>query len=153
MRADAVRLERVYEEEGARLWRAVYLYAADREVASDAVAEAFAQALRRGDDLRSPERWVWRTAFRIAAGELKRRRNEHGPWTDASYEIPDETAELLAALPQISPKQRAAIVLHHHAGYSLKEVADIIGSTPAAVGVHLHRGRKRLRELLGDDDG
>ncbi len=54
MRADAVRLERVYEEEGARLWRAVYLYAADREVASDAVAEAFAQALRRGNDLRSP---------------------------------------------------------------------------------------------------
>jgi len=24
--------------------------------------------------------------------------------------------------PGISPKQRAAIVLHHHAGYSLKEV-------------------------------
>jgi DNA-directed RNA polymerase specialized sigma24 family protein len=71
VRADAVRLERVYEEEGARPWRAVYLYAADREVASDAVAEAFAQALRRGNELRSPERWVWRTAFRIAAGELK----------------------------------------------------------------------------------
>jgi DNA-directed RNA polymerase specialized sigma24 family protein len=54
VRADAVRLGRVYEEEGARLWRAVYLYAADREVASDAVAEAFAQALHRGGDLRSP---------------------------------------------------------------------------------------------------
>jgi hypothetical protein len=27
-------------------------------VASDAVAEAFAQALRRGDALRSPERWL-----------------------------------------------------------------------------------------------
>lgn len=56
VRADAVHLERVYEEEGARVWRAVYLYAADREVASDAVAEAFAQALRRGNDLRSPDR-------------------------------------------------------------------------------------------------
>jgi len=152
VKADAVRLERVYEEEGARLWRAVYFYAADREVASDAVAEAFAQALRRGNDLHSPERWVWRTAFRIAAGELKRRRKEGGSMTDAGYDVPDETAELLVALPRLSPKQRAAIILHHHAGYSLKEVADIIGSTPAAVGVHLHRGRKRLRELLGDDD-
>jgi DNA-directed RNA polymerase specialized sigma24 family protein len=131
VRADAVRLERVYEEEGARLWRAVYLYAADREVASDAVAEAFAQALRRGGDLRSPERWVWRTAFRIAAGELKRRRNEAGSLTESRYEVPDETAELLVALPRLSPKQRAAIVLHYHAGYSLKEVADIIGSTDA----------------------
>src|SRR6266511_1906560 len=46
------------------------------------------------------KRWVWRTAFRIAAGELKRRRNEHGLWTHASYEIADETAELLAALPR-----------------------------------------------------
>jgi RNA polymerase sigma-70 factor (ECF subfamily) len=152
VRADAVRLERVYEEEGARLWRAVYLYAADREVASDAVAEAFAQALRRGGDLRSPQRWVWRTAFRIAAGELKRRRKEGGSLTESSYEVPEETGELLVALPRLSPKQRAAIALHYHAGYSLKEVADIIGSTPAAVGVHLHRGRKRLRELLGDQD-
>lgn len=152
VRADAVRLESVYRDEGARLWRAVYLYAADREVASDAVAEAFAQALRRGNDLHSPERWVWRTAFRIAAGELKRRGKEAGWWTDAGYEIPDETAELLVALPRLSPKQRAAIVLHYHFGYSLREVAEIIGSTPSAVGVHLHRGRKRLRELLGDED-
>jgi len=106
VRADAVRLEDVYEEDGARLWKAVYLYAADREVASDAVAEAFAQALRRGNDLHAPERWVWRTAFRIAAGELKRRSNEVGSWTDVGYEIPDVMAELLAALPHLSPKQR-----------------------------------------------
>ncbi len=152
MRANAVRLEDVYEEHGARLWRAVYLYATDSEVASDAVAEAFAQALRRGDELRSPERWVWRTAFRIAAGELKRRRKETGSLTDTGYVISDATLELLAALPRLSPKQRAAIVLHYHSGYSIREVAEIIGSTSSAVGVHLHRGRKRLRELLGDDD-
>ncbi len=38
-------LERVYREHGARLWRAVLAFTGDREVASDAVAEAFAQAL------------------------------------------------------------------------------------------------------------
>lgn len=147
-----VPLEDVYEQHGPRLWRAVYLYAGDREVASDAVAEAFAQALRRGAELRAPERWVWRAAFRIAAGELKRRRRESGSWTEGGEEIPTETMELLAALPRLSRKQRAAIVLHYHSGYSLKEVAEIIGSTPSAVGVHLHRGRKRLRLLLGDED-
>jgi RNA polymerase sigma-70 factor (ECF subfamily) len=150
--SDAARLRNVYEEHGARLWRALYLYAADREIASDAVAEAFAQALRRGGEVHAPERWIWPTAFRIAAGELQRRRREASPTRDAGYEMPDMTVELLIALPRLSPKQRAAIILHHHSGYSLKEVADIIGSTPAAVGVHLHRGRKRLRELLGDDD-
>jgi RNA polymerase sigma-70 factor, ECF subfamily len=152
VRADAVGLEKLFEEDGARLWRAVYLYSADADVASDAVAEAFAQALRRGDDLHSPDRWVWRTAFRIAAGELKRRNMEAGSWTESGYEVPDETTALLAALPQLSRKQRAAIVLHYHSGYSLREVAEIIGSTPSAVGVHLHRGRKRLRALLGDED-
>jgi RNA polymerase sigma-70 factor, ECF subfamily len=151
VRRDVARLDDVYEQHGARLWRAVFLYAGDREIASDAVAEAFAQALRRGDALRSPERWVWRSAFRIAAGELSRRRHEATDLMDTGYEIPAETAELLLALPRLTPKQRVAIVLHYYAGYSLKEVATITHSTPSAVGVRLHRGRKRLRELLGDD--
>ena len=42
-------------------------------MADDAVAEAFAQALRRRSEIREPGRWVWRAAFRIARGELKRR--------------------------------------------------------------------------------
>jgi RNA polymerase sigma-70 factor (ECF subfamily) len=146
------RLEDIYEAHGVRLWRAVVLYAGDREIANDAVAEAFAQALRRGDDLQSPERWVWRTAFRIAAGELSRRKREGTDLMDAGYETPAETAELLLALPRLTPKQRVAIVLHYYAGYSLREIAQITRSTPSAVGVHLHRGRRRLRELLGDDD-
>src|SRR5512132_2555280 len=75
-------LERLYREEGDRLWRAVLLYSGDGEVASDAVAEAFAQALRRGDAIHSQRAWVWRAVFRIAAGEMTRRRKMSGGWTD-----------------------------------------------------------------------
>ncbi|MEA2579143.1 MAG: aromatic-L-amino-acid/L-tryptophan decarboxylase [Actinomycetota bacterium] len=46
-------------------------YTGDPEVASEAQAEAFAQLLRRGAEVRDPERWVWKAAFKIAAGELK----------------------------------------------------------------------------------
>ncbi|HJP65116.1 MAG TPA: hypothetical protein VKA30_02300 [Actinomycetota bacterium] len=67
------RTEALYRQEGARLWRSVYAFTADREVTNDAVAEAFAQLLRRGQDVRKPRAWVWKAAFRIAAGELKRR--------------------------------------------------------------------------------
>ena len=67
------RLERVYREQGVRIWRAVLLSSGSREIADDAVAEAFAQALRHGDGLREPAAWVWRVAFRVAAGELKER--------------------------------------------------------------------------------
>jgi RNA polymerase sigma-70 factor (ECF subfamily) len=144
-------LERLYRAEGDRMWRSVLAYAGDPEVASDAVAEAFAQALRRGDAIRDPERWLWRTAFRIAAGDLAERRRRHVEMGEVTYEMEAPARELVAALARLSPKQRAAVVLHHAAGYPLKEVAAVLGSTVGAVKVHLLRGRRRLRELLEDD--
>jgi RNA polymerase sigma-70 factor, ECF subfamily len=146
------RLELLYREQGDRLWRAVAAYAGDREVANDAVAEAFAQALRRGEAVRDPIAWIWRTAFRIAAGDLKARGHASGLVADRAYEDAEPLTDVLAALAKLSPKQRAAVVLHHYAGYPVKEVAEIVGSTSAAVKVHLNRGRNRLRELLGDTD-
>jgi RNA polymerase sigma-70 factor (ECF subfamily) len=130
----------------------VLAFAGDPEVASDAVAEAFAQVLRRGEAVRDPERWLWRTAFRIASGELAERAR-HLPITveGGSYEMEEPARELIAAMARLSDKQRAAVVLHHAAGYPTKEIAAILGSTTAAVRVHLMRGRRRLRELLGED--
>jgi RNA polymerase sigma-70 factor (ECF subfamily) len=146
-------LERLYREHGDRLWRAVFVWSGDRQVADDAVAEAFTQALRQGDALRDPMAWIWRVAFRLAAGELKDHSRHRHERPEVSYESPGSAVEVFEALRRISPKQRAAVVLHHYAGYPVKDVARIIGSTPAAVRVHLSAGRRRLRELLGDDDG
>src|SRR5947208_16332565 len=90
----AAEVERVYREKGDRMWRALLAFAGDPEVASDAVAEAFAQALRRGGEIRDPERWVWRAAFRIAAGALKERRREvPGVEEEASYEMEEPARE------------------------------------------------------------
>jgi RNA polymerase sigma-70 factor (ECF subfamily) len=147
---EASSLEAVYREHGDRLWWAVLAYAGDREVASDSVAEAFAQALRRGEAIRDPAAWVWRAAFRVAAGELGRRRTVEQA-VDRSYELP-EPSELFAQLARLSPNQRAAVVLHYYAGYKLREIGEILGCTKATVGVHLTRGRRRLRELLEVDD-
>lgn len=145
-------LERLYREQGARMWRSVLAFAGDPEVASDAVAEAFAQALRRGEQIRDPERWLWRSVYRIAAGQLKER--SVGGWEpiETAYEMEEPARELLGALAELSDKQRASVVLHHAAGYPVREVARIIGSTPAAVKVHLSRGRRKLRRLLEDED-
>src|SRR6266540_3917678 len=111
-------LERLYRSQRGRMWQALFAFAGDPEEASDVVAEAFAQALRRGDAFRSPERRLWRTVFRIAAGEMKALARD-----------------LVAALAKLSEKQRAAVVLHHVAGYPAKEIAQIIGSTTPAVHV------------------
>jgi RNA polymerase sigma-70 factor, ECF subfamily len=146
-------VERLYRERGDRIWRAVLAFAGDPEVASDAVAEAFAQVLRRGDEVRDPERWVWGAAFRIASGELKERRKRPVVETIGVYEMEEPARDLMVALGALSEKQRRAVVLHDAVGYPAKEVARIVGSTEAAVRVHLMRGRRRLRELLEDDDG
>lgn len=145
-------VERLYRERGSAIWRAVLAFAGDPDVASDAVAEAFAQVLRRGDAVRDPERWVWRVAFRVAAGELKERRRRVVAEVDGSYEMEEPARDLILALRELSAKQRASVILHDAVGHPAKDVARIIGSTPAAVRVHLMRGRRRLRELLGDGD-
>jgi RNA polymerase sigma factor (sigma-70 family) len=145
-------LERLYRDQRDRMWRAVFAFAGDPEVASDAVAEAFTQALRRGEALRSPERWLWRTIFRIAAGELKERGRRVAERVEGVYEMDELARDLVTALAQLPEKQRAAVVLHHAIGYPAKEIAEIIGSTTAGVHVLLSRARRRLRELLETDD-
>ena len=47
-------LEVLYREHGSRLWWALVGFSGDRDIASDAESEAFAQALRRGEDQGPP---------------------------------------------------------------------------------------------------
>lgn len=152
MRREPGRLERVYREQGGRMWRALLGFTGDPEAASDAVAEAFAQALHRGEAIREHDRWVWRAAFRIAAGEMKRAGRRGNSAMEGRYEMPEPAVELITALRRLPDKQRAAVVLHHAADQPVKEVARIIGSSSAAVRVHLTRARRRLRELLEEID-
>jgi RNA polymerase sigma-70 factor (ECF subfamily) len=147
------RFDAVFREHGARLCRSLLLYTGDRDLAADAVAEAFAQAIRRGDAIETPLAWITRAAYRIAAGDLKERRRASYPIVEQGYEMPEPTVDLVAALAELSPKQRAAAVLHFYDGYTKAETATLIGSTASAVGVHLFRARQKLRDLLGDDDG
>jgi RNA polymerase sigma-70 factor (ECF subfamily) len=146
-------LDRTYREQAPRLWRALLAYAGDRSVADDALAEAFAQAAARGSALDAPERWVWKAAFRIAAGELKTRRIGVALADEPVEPDAAEAIDLVIALGRLPRKQRAALVLHYYGDYKAREIAAIVGSTAATVRVHLSAGRARLRELLEVTDG
>jgi RNA polymerase sigma-70 factor, ECF subfamily len=145
-------VERIYREHGQHMLRTLLAFSGDAEIAREAVAEALAQALRRGPALRDPLAWTWRAAFKIARGELKRRRSEGPLGFQRPYEIPEPAVDLVAALRSLSPSQRAAIVLHHVADRPVREVAAILGMSQVSVRVHLSRGRRRLRELLEESD-
>ena len=145
--------DRLYREQAPRLWRALTAYTGSRDVAQDAVAEAFAQAIARGGEIHSPLQWVWKSAYRIAAGELKRRGAFTELVTDHPTTADEPASEVRAALMKLSPMQRSAVVLHYYAGYPAAEIARITGSTAAAVWVHLSRGRRHMARLLeGNDD-
>jgi RNA polymerase sigma-70 factor (ECF subfamily) len=152
MTAELDRFERAYRNLGARLWRALLGYTGDPEIASDALAEAFAQALARDGDLLSLEDWVWTSAFRIAAGMLKKQRRSGHALPESGYELPESVRDLVQALARIPKQQRLAVVMHDYGDRPTSEVAAVMGISPATVYVHLHQGRRRLRKLLEDFD-
>jgi RNA polymerase sigma-70 factor (ECF subfamily) len=145
-------LEDVYRAQAGRMWRALVGFSGDPEIAAEAVAEAFARAIRDEDQIRDLEPWLWRVSFRLASAELKR-RSRSSDWTIApTYEMPDPIPELIAALRCLSPNQRLAVVLHDYADRSTLEVAEALGCSRATVHVHLSHGRRKLRSLLEATD-
>ena len=62
----------------------------------------------------------------------------------------EQLVRLPAALGALSDSQREAIVLHHLQGLKLAETAERMGKSESAVCGLLHRGLKRLHEILGD---
>src|SRR6266487_1495481 len=101
-RADSDDLERLFREVAPGLWRTVYTFAAGRPaVAEDAVAEAFARALEQADRIRDPVPWLYRTALRIAAADLKRERTEPPPGLS-----PDRATTSSSGLGDLLPELR-----------------------------------------------
>lgn len=152
---DDQRWRAVFEAEQARMFRTLLAHGGDAEVAADAVAEAFAQGLRRGDAVRDPAAWVWRTAFRVAAGLLAERRHRPptglgGPDPADPAAVPDEVVALLDALGRLPETDRQVVVLGLVGGLSATEVGAVVGVSAGAVRVRLHRARRRLRDALAD---
>ncbi|MEL6985550.1 MAG: RNA polymerase subunit sigma-24, partial [Actinomycetota bacterium] len=58
--------DQLFRTEHGRLWRSLVAYCGDADVAAEAEAEAFTQALARGDELIDPRAWLWRYGRRFA---------------------------------------------------------------------------------------
>ncbi|MDW3213737.1 MAG: sigma factor-like helix-turn-helix DNA-binding protein [Ilumatobacteraceae bacterium] len=151
------RVRRVYEADHARLWRSVFALTGSRPLADDAVAEAFAQALRRGDRIDDVAAWVWKSAFAIARGELKQRGRTSGDPLDdrrsAAGGGDDEDIQLLLQrLSALSHDDRELIVLCHVGGWKPRELAPVLGIPAGTLRVRLHRATARAREILEGED-
>jgi RNA polymerase sigma-70 factor, ECF subfamily len=145
-------LAAVFDGNAAALYRTILAYTGGRaDVAEESVAEAFARAAARWGELRDPVAWLYRVAFNVAIDEL---RHERRPRDGRSQVVPppSEPGELFDAMRRLPPRQRAAMVLFYVNDLSVAEVATRMGVARPTVRVHLTQGRRRLRELLGDDE-
>lgn len=149
----AATVEALYRADAERLWRAVFAFCADPEIASDSVAEAYAQLMRRGEAVRDAQAWIWRTAFVLARGALKERSQAALPVPDDAHLDRYGDPDLLAALARLPEGQRAALVLFYYGDLPVSEIAARLGSSSLVVRANLSRGRRRLRSLLGDHHG
>lgn len=70
----------------------------------------------------------------------------------AQAAAPSEGSALLAAVRALPEPYSAVIHLYYYGGYSMKEIAKLLGVPAPTVGTRLTRGRERLRRLLKEDD-
>jgi RNA polymerase sigma-70 factor (ECF subfamily) len=154
-------VESFFRDHYGRLVRTLALACGDGELAADAVQEAFVRAHTRWRTLRhydDPVGWVWRVALNLLADDRRRAGRKRRalarlaaePVTTADPPVPDQLSALLAAL---APQQRTAVALYYVDDLSVAEVAEAMDVSEGTVKSQLHDARRRLREVLDEEEG
>jgi RNA polymerase sigma-70 factor, ECF subfamily len=131
--------------------------------AEDVTQEVFLEVFRT-----SPQRSVksWPAFLRRVATyrALDLLRARHTAGTDDVATVPDTKSDpvdtaigrelsqrLRRALTQLSPQEAEVFCLRYFDDQSYEEIATTLCVTPNAVGIALHKARKRLETLLRDE--
>jgi RNA polymerase sigma factor (sigma-70 family) len=122
----------------------------------DVVAETFVVVWRRLDDgPREVLPWILGVARNVIAN---RRRSERrrvallvriaSQTSSQSNSVPDEESPTCRALSQLAESDRETLMLVAWDGLSPAQAAGVVGCSPAAFRVRLHRARRRLEAQL-----
>jgi RNA polymerase sigma-70 factor (ECF subfamily) len=145
----------------------------DPSDAADATQDAYVKAWRglsgfRGDSMFST--WLYRIASNAAISRLRSRNRRRSHETGAEDEMFDEVAspgvvedaaaarldiaDLEDALARLPEHYRAAVILRDVYGFSMAEVGSQLHISETAAKVRVHRGRKKLKEMVyGTSEG
>lgn len=136
----------------------------DEQTADEVVADTFLVAWRRRDDIPAGFERPWlygvarntiRTAARAAArrGALNGRLHGDVPpesRADDRYEVSDRADALVPALQSLREEDREVLMLMAWEGLSHAEIGQVLGVSPNAVAIRVHRARKRLSDRLDE---
>ncbi|QIG41584.1 RNA polymerase sigma factor [Nocardioides anomalus] len=153
------RLSALYAAHAARLFAYARRHG-DPATAEDLVADAFEVVVRRLADVPlepgDARAWLVGVVRKLAANRRRReataqewwraavRDGWHGRAGASAEEVVAERDACLHALAALSPKEREALLLVAWDGLTPDQAARVLGVTPNAFSVRLHRARKRL---------
>lgn len=150
-----------------RLWAVALRTMRNPEDAADALQDAYLSAFRRAGSFRGEAQvttWLHRVVVNACLDRLRAikvraadplpddldRDADLGVTPDDPVVAAEERADVLTALGQLNPDQRAALVLVDMQGFGVDEAALILGCAPGTVKSRCARGRVRLAPLLAD---
>ena len=153
-----------YAPQARRVARAVL---GDPDEADDAAQDGFLSALvKLGQyDARRPfGPWLMRIVANAATDRRRRRQVRRvepldpglvggGPRPDTDAVRSELGERLRAALAELPPRRRTAVVLFDVEGYSHAEIAGMLGIPEGTVRSEVFHARRRLRALLADWKG
>ena len=122
--------------------------------AEDVVSAVVTRVLaRRGGlaGLREPKPYLMKSIL----NEVRSRHRAHSRHAalisaSASPLITEPADEIIAAIDQLPPRQRAAAFLVFHEEYTPAEAAALMGTRAGTVRRYLHLARQKLREALDE---
>ena len=150
--------ERLLDSYGNSILRYAYTYMHNREDAEEILQETLIRFLQAKPLFVSTEHekaWLLRVAGNLSKNKL---RAEKIRQTDElKEELVAQQREDLAfvweAVSRLPEKQRQAIHLFYHEGYSTRQIAQILGKNEATVRSDLGRAREKLRKILKEEYG
>jgi RNA polymerase sigma-70 factor (ECF subfamily) len=138
----------------AYLWRMT----GEEEAANDLCQETFLRAWRQFERIRlydRPEAWLLRVATNLALNHLRRRKGPVGgalpldesidpAMSDPSWRFAVRDA-VRGVLAELTPRQRAALILREAYGLTGDQLAQALGVSTAAAKMLLFRAREAFR--------
>jgi len=151
----------LYDQEYVPVYRAIRAVVLDSAAAEDLTQETFVRAYRarnRYTPTAPPGAWLRRIGVNLAISYL--RRQKLARFLPARlYVTPDrrdydraEARDVVdKALTALSPKLRAAIVLHYYEGMTREEIADVLGVPAGTVASRIAKAVAIMRRNMGSD--
>ena len=157
----ATEFRELYEQEYRSVYRSIRAVVLDASAAEDLTQETFVRAYRarhRYTPTAPPGAWLRRIGINLSISYL--RRQKLARFLPARlYTTPDhrdydraEARNVVGkAMEALSPKLRAAVVLHYYEGLTREEIASILGVPAGSVASRIAKAVAIMRKTTGND--